>query len=233
MHRHQCLGPNSFTCAAVVLAGLLCAVAAVGGDRPAGRDDGTTASRPNEVVVMGMIHGGHRKSELYSLDRVREIIRAVEPDYVLCEIPPDRFEQAMTGFRETGEVTEERVKVFPEYVDVLFPLTREISFEIVPCAGWTRAMADDRTAKLSRWKVERANEYTEMRRAQAEASETLDELGISEDPWGIHSDRYGEIVRKGMEPYDRLFNDDLGPGGWTNINKIFIELKIILKYFGG
>ncbi len=22
-----------------------------------------------------------------------------------------------------------------------------------------------------------------------------------------------------MEPYDRLFNDALGPGGWTNINR--------------
>ncbi len=22
-----------------------------------------------------------------------------------------------------------------------------------------------------------------------------------------------------MEPYDRLFNDELGPGGWTNINQ--------------
>ena len=39
-----------------------------------------------------------------------------------------------------------------------------------------------------------------------------------EDPRGIHTDRYDEIVEAGMRPYDELFNDALGLGGWTNIN---------------
>jgi hypothetical protein len=37
-------------------------------------------------------------------------------------------------------------------------------------------------------------------------------------PRGIHTDRYDAIVAEGMEPYSRLWNDDLGPGGWDNIN---------------
>ena len=35
---------------------------------------------------------------------------------------------------------------------------------------------------------------------------------------GIDTERYDAIVKRGLGPYDRLFNDDLGDGGWTNIN---------------
>ena len=38
------------------------------------------------------------------------------------------------------------------------------------------------------------------------------------NPRGIHSDRYDAIVAEGMEPHNRLWNDDLGAGGWDNIN---------------
>src|SRR3546814_1652548 len=43
-----------------------------------------------------------------------------------------------------GKVTEPRTAVFPEYVDVAFPLTKELGFEIVGTAGWTQAIADER-----------------------------------------------------------------------------------------
>ena len=42
--------------------------------------------------------------------------------------------------------------------------------------------------------------------------------GGSDDPHWIHTDRYDDIVREGMRPYDEHFNDDLGLGGWENIN---------------
>ena len=38
---------------------------------------------------------------------------------------------------------------FPEYVDVVFPLTKEMDFEIIPTAGWTRIMAEERRDKLN------------------------------------------------------------------------------------
>ncbi|MEL6110914.1 MAG: hypothetical protein AAFU85_33320, partial [Planctomycetota bacterium] len=86
---------------------------------------------PNKVIVMGMIHRNHRTSTDYSLERVKQIIRSVKPDYVLTEIPPDRLETAAEQFRNDGKITESRVIVFPEYVDALFPLTRELDFQIV------------------------------------------------------------------------------------------------------
>lgn len=172
----------------------------------------------SEVIVMGMIHGGHRANPKYSIEEIKRLVRLIDPDFILTEIPPDRFETALEGFRKTGEVTEPRVRVFPEYVDAIFPLTREMDFQIIPCAGWTRAMADDRRDKLQKWAETRKAESEEVNAAQQWATDTIEAQGLADDPLKIHTDRYDEIVRKGMEPYNRLFNDDLGLGGWDNIN---------------
>jgi len=95
----------------------------------------------NKVIVLGMIHSGHETSELYSTARVKGVMRAVAPDYVLTEIPPDRMDEAMRGFTQDGVVSEARVVRFPEYKNALFPLLNEMDFEIIPTAGWTRDMA--------------------------------------------------------------------------------------------
>ena len=102
-----------------------------------------TPAKKNEVIVLGMIHSGHRTNPRYSIDIVKKIIRSIKPDYILTEIPPDRLPIAQGQFRRAGRITEPRVLVFPEYTDALFPLTRETDFVIVPCAGWTKKMADD------------------------------------------------------------------------------------------
>ncbi len=186
----------------------------------------STACAPerNRVVVLGMIHSGHTTSEVYSLDVLRGAIREIEPDYVLTEIPPDRFADATAQFQASGEITEARVKRFPEYVDVLFPLTREMDFEIIACAGWTQAMADDRRAKLKRWETTRADETSEVNEAQANAEAAMAREGDPEDPLFIHTPRYDELVRRALEPYNRLFNDDLGAGGWDTINQAHYDL---------
>ncbi len=181
----------------------------------------TTGCAPgakNEVIVMGMIHGRHRTSKLYSVARVKSFMRAVDPDFILCEIPPDRLETALREFDETGKIDEPRVKRFPEYVEAMFPLHREMHFEIVPCAAWTKAMSDDRREKLARFKETRPEDWAEMNRAESQADEQLRKERLDEDPLGIHTERYDEITARGLEPYNRLFNDALGAGGWDNIN---------------
>ena len=166
-----------------------------------------------------MIHSGHVDSDEYGIETIQEIVRAYEPDYILAEIPPDRFDAAREEFARDGTITEARVSRFPEYVDAIFPLTREMDFVIVPCAGWTRAMSDDRNAKLKRWAVERPEETAEVDAAEAWVDEEIARRGFDgDDPAFIHTDEYDEIVRRGIEPYNRLFNDDLGAGGWDNIN---------------
>ncbi len=107
---------------------------------------------------------------------------------------------------------------FPEYTDAIIPLTEEMNFTMVPCAAWTAEMAADRRAKLDHWKTTRAAEYAEMERASEASDRQLAAEGIDEDPLKIHTDRYDELTKQGLEPYNRLFNDDLGLGGWDNIN---------------
>ncbi len=179
---------------------------------------GQQLEKKNTVIVMGMIHGKHRQSDVYSLDRLKELIREVKPDYVLTEIPPDRLEEATNQFRESGTITESRVRVFPEYTDALFPLTKEMDFKIIPCAAWTKAMNDSRRATLTKARETHASETAEMNQAQNQASENIAKMGDANDPLVIHTEQYDAYVKEGMEPYNRHFNDMIGEGGWENIN---------------
>jgi hypothetical protein len=185
---------------------------------------GCAEDRRNEVVVMGMIHGNHRTSESYGVEVIRQWVRDIDPDYILCEIPPDRLGTALAEYEKTGRISESRVSRFPEYVDAIIPLMDELHFELIPCAAWTQAMADDRRAKLQDYQTERPDDYAEMERADQIADDLLQREGLSEDPRKIHTARYDEIVREGLEPYNRLLNDDLGLGGWDNINRAHFAL---------
>lgn len=180
----------------------------------------SNAGKKNEVVMIGMIHGQHRTSQTYGLDTVRKLIRAINPDYALVEIPPNRFDAAMSEFQATGSITEPRVKVFPEYVDVMFPLTREMKFQIVPTAGWTAPMNEYRNAVLKRIASDpnRKSQWDEYQRAVAKSDAAVKAGGAQDDPRWIHTDRYDAAQEIQLSVYNRLFNDEIGPGGWDNIN---------------
>ena len=102
----------------------------------------TDNQEKNEVLVLGTIHSGHLTDSVYNINYLDRLIRAINPDYILAEIPPDRMSKAMKGFKRDDSISEPRVMRFPEYVDVIFPLTKELNFEIIPTAGWTKPMAD-------------------------------------------------------------------------------------------
>ena len=172
----------------------------------------------NEVVVMGMIHSNHLKSGPFDIEHLKELIKAVNPDYVLTEIPPDRLAEAAQQFKDNGKITESRVRVFPEYTAALFPLTKSMNFEIVPCAGWTKAMSDSRRTTMAELRKTHQGQYTEVNDAQRNAGLQIARMGNPYDPIVIHTDQYDAFVESGMEPYDRYFNDLIGDGGWANIN---------------
>lgn len=174
----------------------------------------------NEVIVLGMIHGEHRTSERYGIDVVTALIRTIDPDFVLAEIPPDRLPTALAEFEESGTIREPRVVRFPEYVDALFPLTREMAFEIVATAGWTRPMSDARQAALQAIREDpaRAEDWAAYEQANGDAAAAVAAGGEADDPRWIHTDAYDDAVEIGLSVYNRLFNDELGAGGWDNIN---------------
>ena len=174
----------------------------------------------NEVIVIGTIHGEHRTSTRYSTDVLRRLLIAMHPDYVLTEIAPNRLQAATAEFVATGKIAEPRVVRFPEYVDVLFPLTRTMPFTIVPTAGWTRPMDQFRTAALRRIEADasRRVEWMEYDRANKFADSVVAAHG-ADDPYYINSVAYDSVQTAAHEPYNRLFNSELGPGGWDNINR--------------
>ena len=177
----------------------------------------STPPPKNEVIVMGMIHGSHRTNERYDIEIVKSLIREIN---ILTEIPPDRYPIARQEYRENGEINEPRVRVFPEYIDAVFPLTDEMDFEIIPTAGWTKPMNDYRRQRLneirkdSAW-AERWEAYQEAGRESARAMQAL---GDRNDPYFIHTDAYDSAGEIRYKVYNELFNETLLLGGWDNIN---------------
>jgi hypothetical protein len=174
---------------------------------------------PNEVIVLGTEHEKHLVNQVYTLERFEEILRAVDPAVVLCEIPPDRFGVAWQEYLRTGAVTEERVKLYPEFTRALFPIALEGRLRIVPCSAWTKTMNTRRAAQLAQWRTTRIEDTRLVDEAQAKARRQLEQEGLDQDPLAMHSARFDEIVAAGMEPYERLFGRDLGEGGWKQINE--------------
>ncbi|MEM8894549.1 MAG: hypothetical protein AAGC88_08225 [Bacteroidota bacterium] len=183
--------------------------------------EGETPIAKNNVMVMGMIHGGHLTSTTYGNEGVGKIIKTIAPDVIITEIPPDRFDTAMTQFEETDSISEPRVRRFPEYVDVIFPLTKTMDFGIVPSAGWTKPMSDARAQRMKEisedpaW-AERWQLYKE---AIAKSDSAVDAVNGAEDPYFINSDAYDEAAEIYLSVYNELLNDELGHGGWDNINE--------------
>lgn len=181
-------------------------------------EKGTTST--NQVIVLGMIHSGHLSSSRYSISLLTDLIQEIDPDIILTEIPPDRFDQAKQEFEQSGFISEPRVSVFPEYTQVVFPLTRKLDFQIIPTAGWTQQMASARSQKLNEiaQDTSRIAEWSEYQRALQESGRAVTIGGRPDDPYWIHTDEYDQAQEIGLSVYNRLFNDELGPGGWDNIN---------------
>lgn len=174
----------------------------------------------NQVLVLGTIHGGHLTDSVYNTKYLDKLIREIKPDYILAEIPPDRLKEAMYGFKRDDSISEPRVMRFPEYTDVVFPLTKEMDFEIIPTAGWTKPMADERAKKLRAISKDstRAADWKAYLEGNRLSDSIYQATGKVDDPYFIHTHAYDSIQDIALQPYNRLFNRELGLGGWENIN---------------
>ncbi|MFT7668439.1 MAG: hypothetical protein ACI8X5_001132 [Planctomycetota bacterium] len=194
--------------AALALAGPSCKILA-----------GLPAKRQlNEVIVIGTEHRAHLGNEVYTLESLEQILRRADPRYVLCEIPPDRFDHAWKGFVRSGEVSEPRVMLYPEFTEVLFPMALEGRYRMIPCSAWTESMAKRRRLLLEQWKTTRSADTRKVDDAQEKGNRQLEKEGLDDDPLAIHTARFDELVAESMVPYEELFSRDLGAGGWTQIN---------------
>ena len=101
-------------------------------------------SNKNKIIVLGTIHSQHRTTVGYGLSDLKAMISTINPDVILAEIPPDRFKIAKKQFDETGTIQEPRVLQYPEFSDVVFPLQKELNFQLFPVSAWTEKMANER-----------------------------------------------------------------------------------------
>jgi len=176
-----------------------------------------------EIIVLGTIHSKHNISPDYSLKRLRLAIEQIDPDLIFVEIPPERLATAEEEFQTNGVISEKRVLLFPEYTDVIFPLSKQMKFKLIGVAAWTRTLADFRADALRNIARDsnRAAEWQE----HLEAYKTYQsKVGTKAgDPLFIHSPTYDNLVRAAQKPYQTYFDKDLGAGGWTNINSAHFE----------
>ncbi len=174
----------------------------------------------NEILVLGTIHSGHLTDSIYNIPYLQKLIEEIKPDYILTEIPPHLFDEAMEGFKRDDSISEPRTMRFPEYVDVVFPLSKKMDFKIIPTAGWTRIMATERGKKLRAISQDssRIDDWTQYVEGNQLSDSLYKASGKVNDPYFIHTDEYDRIQDIGLQPYNTLFNDELGLGGWENIN---------------
>ena len=185
------------------------------------------ADSRTHLLFLGTIHGRHRTSTAWGLAQLEAAIRDFEPDVVCCELPPDRWERIERDWQDGRRVEDERLRVFPEYVDVLLPLRDELGFDVEPCAAWTREMSDQRQARLAALETDPslAGLSAEYERRAAEVSTRgLPPLDDIDDPRVIHSEAYDLRVEQELAPFDEVLGDYLGPGGWTRINEAHMAL---------
>ena len=107
---------------------------------------------------------------------------------------------------------------------------------MIPTAGWNSPMNIYRRNVLNAISKDpkRKADWDEYLAANRRAREAVQAGGKNDDPRWIHTDEYDAAQDIGLRVYNRLFNDEIGPGGWDNINKAHygnIE-KALDKYSG-
>jgi len=175
----------------------------------------------NEVVVVGSLGLRHLQQPAggYDLARLERLLRDLDPHRVLCEVPPDRFGATWQEFVLTGTVSDERLEELPEVTRVLYPLALEGRVRLVPCSAWTPEVAARRAELLDQWKDTRPADTREVQRARDLARERIAVEGLERDPLLVSSEHYDALVAEAMVPYERLFDRDLGTGGWGESNR--------------
>ena len=179
----------------------------------------------NEVIVVGTIHSQHLGSEKYSLKVFADIIKNLNPDVVLAEIPPDRFLIADEQFQRSGKIDEPRVLQYPEFSKVIFPLQKRLGFSLKPVSAWTEEMANTRENRLEEIKADKnkAKDWEIYMEARQLSGKLFENYMKEFDPVKIHSDEFDRILNIELQVFSDLFNDDLGKGGWENINQAHYE----------
>lgn len=169
----------------------------------------------NEVVLLGHLGAAHADSETFGLPELEQLLRRLAPTLVLADVPPGLYERAWEEFVRTGEVSDSYISANPVWTEVLFPMGLEGRIHVEPCSAWTASGAARRAELLEQWRSSRPRDTREAEAAVQRARRTLEREGLAQDPLGVQSRRYAEIVAEATSALEARFGRDLGPGGWS------------------
>ena len=93
---------------------------------------GTESKKLTELTLLPTIHRNHLKSSFYNLKRLKSVMRDIKPEIVCSEITPPSLKAHDEGKKDR------RLSVFPEYIDVILPLRKELKYKVIPCSAWSK-----------------------------------------------------------------------------------------------
>ncbi|MEO1151095.1 MAG: hypothetical protein AAFW83_08925 [Pseudomonadota bacterium] len=180
--------------------------------------------RPTRVIVLGTIQAQHRTSDKYSLTLLRAVLTKIAADVIIAEIPPERLDEALTSYQQTGQVREPRVARFPEYTDVIIPYALDRDIPLIGAAAWTQPKAEARVVTLNRLARDEASQAEWASHMLAQATMNTALSGREDDAFFIHTRDYDRIIEAGLTPYTTLFAEALGDTGWEAGNRAHYRL---------
>lgn len=189
----------------------------------ASRDKVARSDGKTEVLLLGSIHERHRDSDKYSVQRLQSIIREFDPDIILGEIEAGKAEAAISSYRRTGQVRNDRLQKYPEITEAIIPLHDEIGFWLVGTSPWTEEKAERRNAKIKLISGDpaRASEWREYLNARDEFDLARQDRG--DDPLFLHSETYDKLSEAAHADFIKYFDKDLGEDSWTATNTAQVE----------
>ena len=181
--------------------------------------DNARSGKVTEIIVLGTIHSAHLYSKKYSLDRIRGIVKDIDPDIVITELPRASVRPILASYKKTGRVTDSRALGFPEYTQAVIPLHDRLGFWLVGASDWNQKRANMRATKLAAvaHDPKRADEWDAYQEALADYQNAVS--GRSDDPLFIHSTAYDTLTDKAHRLYIKYFHSDLGANGWAALNR--------------
>lgn len=85
-----------------------------------------------EVIFLPTMHSRHLTSKTYSLEHLKAIVRKIKPEFVCTEIVPASLKSFDAGKKDR------RLSLFPEYTEVILPMRKELSYEVIPCSAYSK-----------------------------------------------------------------------------------------------
>ncbi len=175
-----------------------------------------------ELILLGALHKAHLSSRAYSLALIERVLRQVDADVVLVEIPPDRFDGALAevdrlGAAATADAIQDPwLSAFPELYRVVLPLRHALGYEVVPVSGWRPIVSQHRQRYWR--KHPQGPDTVSYRDATARFQQARRDQRASENPCWVNGPEYRRLSAAAQQALAQSADAQLGEAAVLKIN---------------